>query len=118
MKDKHVQQKNICANNKKKENFPMASISFYENDKTPNGSLFTDFSDQHRNVATQFFQPFQGAGLNAGCPSIDPCPASGSCAPMFYCPDTFCPPGYVHASHGRCISDSDDISEMRKAIPK
>ena len=71
----------------------MSSISFYENDKTPNSSLFVDFAAQHQNNLTQYFD-HQGADLNTGCPDMNMC--KPSCNPMFFCPDKMCPPGSIH----------------------
>jgi hypothetical protein len=85
----------------------MSQTSLHNNDESPGGDLYTDFSAQHLNVP-QMFLPDAGPAqaLFAGCP---PMPKTGvSCTPMFYCPDSRCPPNYSHYYDGTCYSNYPD----------
>lgn len=81
-------------------------------DERPNGSLFTDFSDQHRYTMHQYMNPNQGAGLNKGCASMSLC--KPSCGPQFFCENSVCPRGYVHASEGMCFPNNG-VGKLKKA---
>lgn len=83
----------------------MSQVSLHNNDEAPTGDMFTDFSAQHMNVP-QMFMPDVGPSqaLFAGCP---PMPKTDkTCTPMFYCPDSRCPPGYSHYYDAMCYGNS------------
>ena len=93
----------------------MSQTSLHNNGETPMGDLYTDFSAQHLYVAPMFM-PDRGpaASLFAGCP---PMPKTNeNCAPMFYCPDTHCPPNYSHYYKGMCYSNYPGKGDLKPAV--
>ena len=84
---------------------------YFDYDSHDKLELYVKFAEQHTIDAGLYHQPRQGCDLNKGCSDNRYRQCKPACPPMFFCPESQCPPNAVRASGGKCLSHDGEVSD-------